>query len=885
MKIWYIFFFLFPISLFAQDLQLGGLQGNQPLLITPSPSVNEHLKGKSIWEAQPFGMRQLDNTFEFLPNLQPGWTWMAAFNFEYAGKPQNIFYYDSWIGTTQRNARTGGRKRNFDRDVTTKIASNAYHIAMQRDEVVENEIFIFVWSPTKKKVVLQLDKKTIGIERKLEYDFEANEAKFIHVVIPPEEYTNAVWFPEKSRREVLDISKGWRFVLEDAAIKSLKDFPLVNKTPFTSAKSENVDLPHTWNARDIFDQRALRDSINVMEMYHRGTGWYQKKLTIPAAMQGKYLKINFLGANQVTEAWLNGKKLGKNDNGYLDFHFDITPYVKFGTENELIVKVNNEFDYDIPPHTADYNFQGGIYREVELIALHPVFVKRTLIATPTVSMDEGKYLVTNTLRSKAKAGQTVRLVTNLINPFNEIAESHVREVTVPADGTLEIRDSGIVKEPLLWSPKYPHLYQIYTTIYTADGNTCLDQTHESFGFRFYNFDANTGFTLNGRPMKLKGVNIHQDVMGKGWANDKHDKRRDFMMIKAMGANFVRLSHYPHHPYVMHLCDSLGLMLWSEIPVVNTVGRDKFIENAVEQMEKLVLRDFNHPSILMWGVGNEYYRAFFTEADTEYALKCTRAVATKAKQLDPYRPTVQAQNDLVDERIFELTDIQGRNRYYGWYGNEPYTAFEEKMLEEHAKYPDWKLLVSEYGAEGKYGYHVDKPVKFDHSLTYQLALHKNYWETVKKHDFLIGTTIWNMFDFASWAKIGNMAHVNKKGMGTYDRRPKGIFYYYQSEWSDEPMVYIWEHTLIHRYGKPDEAQPVEVFSNCDEVELFVNGSSQGKRMKKDGYTWQVHYRLGTNDLQAIGHHRGETVKWDMEVWYHHGEANKGYKPGKGVEDGY
>jgi beta-galactosidase len=879
------FFLLIPFLSFAQSLQLGGLQGTKPLLLTPSAKINQDLAGKSAWESPIIGLKPVGNTFEFSPQLQAGWKWVAAFNVDFQGKPLNIFYYDSWIGTTHKAAKSGGRKRNFDEDVTSKIASNAYHIAMQRKEVVENELFIFVWSPIKQKVQLQFFKNTIGINRTLSYDFEANEAKFIHVVVPPEEYSNIIWFPEKSQREVMDICQDWRFVLETPQVKAVKDFPLLNKAPFTSTQAEKVNLPHTWNSRDMFDQRAIKDSINVMEMFHRGVGWYQKKWRIPSSFRGRYLKVNFLGANQVTEVWFNGKYLGKNSNGYLDFHHDITPLVKFDAENELIVKVDNTFNYDIPPHTADYNFQGGIYREVQLIALNPVFVKRSLVATPSVTQDEGKYLIKTTLRSKAKTAQTLQLVSNVVNPYKEIIASYVRQVTVSADGTLEVVDSGLIKEPLLWSPDYPHLYQVFNTLYTIDGKTCVDQTFENFGFRKLEFHADKGFFINDQATKLKGVNIHQDIVGKGWAMSLADKRNDFIMVKKMGANFVRLSHYPHHPYVMHLCDSLGLMLWSEIPVVNTVGRDKFIANAVDMMERMILRDFNHPSILMWGVGNEYYRAFFTPEDSEYALKCTQAVAAKAKQLDPYRPRVQAQNDLVDNRIFDYTDIQGRNRYYGWYGAESYEELEKVMVEEHEKHPNWKLLISEYGAEAKYGYHVDKPVKFDHSLTYQLAFHRHYWEVIKKHPFLMGGTIWNMFDFASWAKIGNAAHLNKKGMATYDRRPKGIFYYYQSEWSKEPMVYIWEHTLIHRYGPPNSEQDLEVFSNCEKVELFLNGVSQGVHSKKEGYVWKVRYELGPNQLKAVGHHQGETVKWEMEIRYHHGAANKGYRPGKGSEDGY
>ena len=304
------------------------------------------------------------------------------------------------------------------------------------------------------------------------------------------------------------------------------------------------------------------------------------------------------------------------------------------------------------------------------------------------------------------------------------------------------------------------------------------------------------------------------------------------------------------------------------------------------MEEMINRDKNHPSILTWGVGNEYYRDYFTKDEMEWALRCTEAVAKKAKELDPTRPTTQAQNDLADDRIMKLTDLHGRNRYFGWYtggsaygGFTGYDGFAKQMEIERRKYPDWKVIISEYGAEGKYGYHVPNPVRFDHSETYMLDFHKAYWEYIAKTDWIAGSTLWTMFDFVSFAKIGNVPHINQKGMMTYDRKPKSLYYYYQSQWTTEPMVYINSHTNTHRTGDLSKPQPVEIFSNCAEVELFVNGQSAGKRTKANGYVWNVAITQGFHDFKAVGTQDGETVRHTLRVHYAPGAANVAAEKGK------
>jgi beta-galactosidase len=854
MRFLFISFLFISAHCSAQVLTKGGIAGNQELILTGNKAENN--KNKNIAASQ-IAYLNYDDTKEkiqFAPQLPNGWNWVALFNTKAKNKTANYFMYDGWLAATDRIA-SNHRLRRFETDITQKIASNAYHMAFQRKQVVENEVFMLVISPVKQKVKIQLSKDEFGVERVLEYDMNELEAKFVHIVMPPAEYTVITWQPEKTDRTKIEL-KNWEFTFDKQGVQQ----------PATIGKGAKVSIPHTWNATDVFDSRNFKDSISLMEMFQRGVGWYKTAVTIAASEKNKEHALHFLGANQVTEAWLNGQYLGKHIGGYTGFQFNISRYIKYGAANELIVKVDNRFDFDIPPHTADYNFLGGIYREVYLSSTAKSFIRQTKFSTPKVSH---RNAIVDIQASFVNANAAVKkVIISLINPYNEIMQSWEQTISATQQ-IVQVKDT--IRNPVLWSPERPTLYQLYTTLYDAN-DKAIDQIKENIGFRFFSFTADSGFYLNGERLKLKGVNVHQDYLNKGWAVDSVQKREDYFWMKKMGVNYVRMSHYPKHPYELYLCDSLGLIVWEEIPVVNTVGRDKFIDNAKLMMQEVIERDYNRPSVIFWGVGNEYYRNFFTKEDAEYALRCTREVAAVCKQLDPLRFTIQAQNDLVDYAIFKYTDIQGRNRYFGWY-EKTYNDFEKEMEEEHKKYPDWKLLVSEYGAEGKYGYHVNNPRIFDHSETYQLNYHKEYWRVIEKHPYLAGGTIWNMFDFASFAKIGNSAHINKKGMLTFDRKPKDVFYFYQSVWTDEAMVRIAGHTYTHRRTEAGKTLPIEVFSNGETVELFINGQSQGKRNKADGFVWDIVLPEGYHRIKAVAVKEGITVKDETAFFLRHGKLNE------------
>lgn len=879
-----LYLFLIDYQAIAQTLQFGGLQGDKTLILTPSPAENQKLTGKNPYQVEYLGIKphaEEKVPFEFAPTLPKEWNWVAIFNMPIQEDKKNrkvsFFYYDSWVGTSVR-CKTSGRHRNFDNDISSKIKSNAYHIALQRAFVAENETFMLLVSPIKQKVIVELPKEIFKTQRRLEYEMQANEAKFVHIILPPDEYTVVTWQEEKQHRQSILFKNDWKFHLGD--VKGAE------ATDFEDKNWQKIQVPHTWNGNlNQFDQRNYRDTLDITEMYKRNIGWYRKSFTVPKDWKDKYLKINFLGANQTAEVYLNGKKVGKHVGGYTDFHFGINEFLNWDKPNVLAVKVDNRFDFDVPPHTADYNFQGGIYREVELYAWNPFFIKDIHVKTSKVDFQSADIEILTTFNNKSDKEQKVKLITNLINPYNEIALSQMTETTLPAGKKPSLTQKMTFKNPQLWSPEIPVLYRIVSTLYNAEGKV-IDQKSENFGFRSIEFTADKGFFLNGKRVKLKGVNAHQDIYGKAWAMDSASKRQDYIYIKKMGANFVRMSHYPHHPYELYLCDSLGLMVYPEIPVVNAVGTEKFVQNAVKMMEEMINRDKNHPAIITWGVGNEYYRETFTADVTEWALKCTEAVAKKAKELDPTRPTMQAQNDLKDERIMALTDIQGRNRYFGWYtgadvygGISTFDGFGKMMEKEHQERPNWKILVTEYGAEGKYGFHVNNPARFDHSETYQVLFHKAYWDYISKNDWVLGGTIWNMFDFTSFAKIGNIPHINQKGTMTFDRKPKSLYYFYQSQWTDEPMIYIYSHTWTHRTGERGKKQDLEIFSNCEEVEVFLNGNSVGKRSKSTGYVWQTDYLEGLNEVKAVGYKQGETVKTKMQFYFSYSQEKKKDLSGK------
>lgn len=838
----------------AQPQDLLPQETHATLLLTPDPSFNRRIQGKDIRTVPEYGFDDSGERIRFSPEIPPHWTWLAALHVPTKGERRNFFFYDGWLFTTVEMS-SGRRRQMYERDATPFVRSNAIHAAFHRRKGIEEEVVILVVSPIRQRVRLELDSVFFGRRQVLEYPMGELEAKFINVTKVPEEFTVVPWSPERGLRTVIPLDTGWRFHKGEAA--GAQD-------PASSDASwEMIDIPHTWNDRDVYDTRNLRDSLDIMAMYYRGAGWYRKTFVPDGALREKQLQLHFLGANQVADVWVNGVHLSRHVGGYLGFAVDITGRVAFDRPNLLAVRVDNAYNYDIPPHTGDFNFYGGLYREVELLALPVVSLDDVHLQTPTVTFSSADVIATVRIRNSSPARQTLRLVTNIVSPANEIVRSAWDTVAVPARSAGEKRlRLPDLRNPLLWAPDHPWLYTVYTTLTALDG-TALDQTVEPLGFRWYSFDPDSGFSLNGERCKLRGVNLHQDALNAGNAVGVDRKREDLLHIKRMGANFVRLAHYPHHPAVLDIADSLGLLLWEEIPHVNTIGRGAYMENTKRMLADMIGRDKNHPSVILWGLGNEFAMPWLADEDKRLSMALLRELHAIAKKLDPSRLTVQAHNEIIDTAMLGVTDVQGRNRYFGWYEGS-FNDLGPALDAEKRLFPRWNVLVSEYGAEGKYGYHVETPALFDHSETYQLAFHEASWKAICERPWVAGGTVWNMFDFGSFRKIGNIPHINQKGMMTADRKPKDVYFFYQSQWSEEPMVHIVSDTWTHRSGREGDVEDIRVLSNCETVELLVNGTSVGSHSR--GFRWKVVLTPGTNRLTAVGRKAGETVRHQSVLFY-------------------
>ncbi|MDL2322868.1 glycoside hydrolase family 2 protein [Bacteroidales bacterium OttesenSCG-928-A17] len=629
-----------------------------------------------------------------------------------------------------------------------------------------------------------------------------------------------------------------------------------------------VDLPHTWNAQD---------ALSGKQDYFRGIGNYRKKIDIPADWEGKRLFLRFEGANTVTNLFVNQKHVGEHRGGYGAFVFDITDWIDFGKENELLVRVNNSLQLDIMPLVGDFNFYGGIYRDVYLILTEPQQI------SPTDYASSGVYLIQEKV-SKEQASVRARV---MLNNYSNDCDAEV-EVTVYNDKTPVLTESKKLRlktglnqaeelaftldKPRLWNGRQdPFSYR--AEIKLIVGGKELDKVVQPLGLRYYTTDSDKGFFLNGEYLKLRGVCRHQDraEIGNALRSVHHDEDMD--IILEMGTNAMRLAHYPQATYFYDLADKNGLVVWAEIPFIGPGGYEErgwinqasFRENGKEQLKELIRQHYNHPSICFWGLYNELK----TQGDNpeEYIEELNNL----AHQEDPTRPTVAASFLGDGNELIAHSDLIAWNKYYGWYGGS-FADMGKWADRAHQNYPHYKIGISEYGA-GASIYHQQDEVKAGsasgwwHPENWQTAYHIGNWQAIAERPFIWGSFIWNMFDFgAAHRTEGDRPGINDKGIVTFDRKvKKDAFYFYKANWNKEDsFVYIANRRHTNR------TQPVTdivVFSNLPEVELFVNGKSMGKQ-KPDNYatfTWKdIPLAPGDNQINA-SYSRKKEIWSDAVTW--------------------
>lgn len=717
----------------------------------------------------------------------------------------------------------------------------------------------------------------LGHARTLEMTLAPGEGRFFLINATHPAY-RATWAPPETARRTLPLNGPWRFALD----------PEESARPWApdseDAEWEAVPIPHSWNTRDPYDLRGLADGLDIGPQYHRGVGWYRLRFTVPPDLDGRALTLRFLGAANVAEVWLDGERLGRHVGGFTPFRFDVTGRLRPGREHVLAVRVDNRFDPAHAPHAADFTFYGGLYREVLLEAAHPTHLARVHVDTPEASLAEALVRV----RSDVVAGpeaRAARLVVRVEHPEGGVVASALRDLALAPGDTARVEQTLRLTTPLLWGPDHPHLYAVHATLYDAaaapgagaDGvdrlppsggdYAALDHRTEPLGVRFFDWTPDQGFALNGARLELRGVNLHQDYPLRAHTADLASRRRDLELAKAMGANFVRLAHYPHHPAVYAMADTLGLLVWAEIPFITSdPDREGFAETTERQLVDLIETAYNHPSIVLWGLANENVIAWQTERVQASALALTRRLHETARRLDPGRLTAQAQNHVDDPAVIEATDIQGRNQYFGWYEGH-YSDLGPALDAYHAEHPHWRLLVSEYGADHQRGRWVpeEEAQPFDFSETWALRYHEAYLDAIEDRPFVAGGAVWHLFDFGSHVKTGTLPHINQKGLLTADRRPKASYFLYQSRWTDAPMVYLLAHSRPHL---PTGPVRLEAFTNAERAELFVDGVSQGVVARPGRSTrigWDVTLAEGVRRLRVAAHKDGQTVTDEAVVF--------------------
>lgn len=614
-----------------------------------------------------------------------------------------------------------------------------------------------------------------------------------------------------------------------------------------------VDLPHTWNAQD-----ALSGKID----YKRGIGNYEKNLFIRPEWKGKRLFIRFEGVNNIADVFINRRHIGEHRGGYGAFIFEITGKVEYGKENSILVRVNNGEQLDIMPLVGDFNFYGGIYRDVHLLITDETCISPLDYASPgvrliqdSVSHRYAKVRAIVDLSNGSSGNQEVELNVRLLDGQRVVKEG-TKNVNLSGNEVMQQELTFEIDQPHLWNGRQdPFLYQAEVTLFR--NGQMVDRVTQPLGLRFYRIDPDKGFFLNGKHLPLQGVCRHQDRSEVGNALRPQHHEEDVALMLEMGVNAVRLAHYPQATYFYDLMDKNGIIVWAEIPFVGPGGyNDKgfvdlpaFRANGKEQLKELICQHYNHPSICVWGLFNELTE--LGDNPVEYIKKLN----VLAHQEDTTRPTTSASNQMGDLNF--ITDAIAWNRYDGWYGGTP--ADLGKWLDRmHKDHPKICIAISEYGAGASIYHQQDSlvktvPTSWWHPENWQTYYHIENWKTISSRPYVWGSFVWNMFDFgAAHRTEGDRPGINDKGLVTFDRKVrKDAFYFYKANWNrEEPMLYL---TGKRNTVRTQRLQTITAFTNQAGAELFVNGKSYGKTTP-DSYAileWKnVELQPGENEIKVV-----------------------------------
>lgn len=647
---------------------------------------------------------------------------------------------------------------------------------------------------------------------------------------------------------------------------------------------ESITLPHSWNSLDATD---------MLPGYRKGAGWYKKNLQINLKEDQQYL-LYFEGANITTQVYVNSNLAGGHIGGYVGFEIDMTTYLKNGN-NEILVRVDNGQNIEvIPSSKSDFFIFGGITRDVWLktIPKH-ANLQKIKVSTSKVSRSQADASFDIALGGSQLKGYALEVT--VLDPKGKKVFSKKQNIK----SQMERIDFKGLKNPMLWDVDNPHLYTVSAKLLKND--EVIDIISDRYGYRWFEFKEHGAFYLNGERLKLRGTHRHEEHAGYGAAVPNEIHRQDMEMIKEMGANMVRLAHYPQDPEVYKACDELGLIVWDELPWCRGgLGNDAWKANTRRLLAEMIEQNYNHPSIVFWSLGNEiYWLADFDGGDNRAAINIYLTELNElAHELDPNRLT-------SIRKYYEgahIPDVFSPSIWSGWYSGK-YTDYESSIQNAMEKYP--RFLHAEYGGSSHLGRHNEKIRSLDEQIESSLGNEAivqvgqiNYaqdgdWSEnyiVDLFDWHLkvsettpefaGNIQWAFKDFGTPLRPENdIPYMNQKGLVDREGNPKDAYYVFKSYWAEQPFTYIESKTWTERYGEANESKKLSVYSNCSEVSLLLNGQSLGNKQKNiedfpaSGLTWDVSFSEGKNQLIAIGHHQGQEVYDTLSLTYYTSPPNK------------
>lgn len=649
-----------------------------------------------------------------------------------------------------------------------------------------------------------------------------------------------------SAREVTSLNEGWEF--RKGAIMTWGVYPDI----YVPKGDTIVNLPHTYNEHDFMDDAG----------YYRGEGSYTKRMEVPESWRGKRIFVKFEGASSVANVMVNFTNVAMHKGAYNAFAVELTDYLDYGKTNYLSVTCNNAHFFDVATQSGDFNVLGGLYRDAWLeitddVCISPLYygsegvlVHQNLVSEQHAELSAEVHLLTQSDYKGCEVEFTVYDASDAV-----VAQGHSRILNHD-----QARINVGIDQPRLWNGQQdPYLYRTVTRL-LRDGKE-MDRVEEQIGLRYFWVDSEKGFFLNGKHVKLHGLCRHQDWQQFASALTDEQHRQDLDIMEEMGANALRLAHYPQAHTMFREADKRGLLVWEEIPFVSNYTNQALDDNLRFQLREMIIQNYNHPSIFCWGIFNEV---------PGNHLEISTELNAIAHQLDPQRLTTAATCWEGDYNY--ITDLMGWNKYFGWYEGKM-ADFGPFFDQWHQQNPEVKLCISEYGAGAAFSQHVSQFVEEEnpsatargrwHPMEKQTAIHRTQLEQITERDYIWGSFVWNTFDFASaMRREGDTNNLNDKGLVSHDRQQrKDAFYLYKANWNKQAKTV---HLCSKDFTEREESLcDVVVFTTAPSAKLYVNGKLVGQQ-KTDAYatcTWNdVHLQQGENHVEVRTAQGNDSALW-------------------------